>query len=355
MYDTSLEKKFFHALRIETELASEDPFLQEATIGSIFIGGGTPSLVNCDLLADWLSVLRRHYDVAEGVEFTVECNPESVTLDLLQIFKELGVNRPVFGIQSFDTKTLQLLGRRHVPDHSRRAIYLANVLGFRNFGVDLIFGLPNQNSRLLSSDLDQVIDLEPPHISFYQLTVEENTKLSKQVASGTIKLPDQELTIGFYRGGCEKMAIEGYFRYEVSSFAKPGFECRHNLRYWDGGDFLGLGPSAHSFIDEQRFANRVDVQQYIESLTSGILPRTVDESGVEERMTEAIMLGLRTSRGISRSAFTERFGTSLEKRIDRKQYALLVESGHLIPDRGSLKLSEEGIYLADEITRRLLK
>ncbi|MEA2030878.1 MAG: radical SAM family heme chaperone HemW [candidate division Zixibacteria bacterium] len=354
-YDRSLEKKFFRALKIETELASENSSLQKAIIGSIFIGGGTPSLVNLDLLADWLSVVHRHFDVADGVEFTVENNPESVTLEMLKGFKDLGVNRPVFGIQSFNTKSLRLLGRKHNPDDSRRAIYYTNALGFGNFGVDFIFGLPGQNSTKFSFDLDQVIDLCPPHISFYQLTVEKNTKLAREVDAGRIKLPNQELSLGFYKGGCEKMADEGYLRYEVSSFAKPGFECRHNLRYWEGDNFLGLGPSAHSFVDGQRFANMVDVEQYIEALTSGILPRAVDESGVEERMIEAIMLGLRTSRGISCSEFAERFGTSLENMLDREQYAILVESGHLLPDGGILKLSDEGIYLADEITRRLLK
>ncbi|MBU8933920.1 MAG: radical SAM family heme chaperone HemW [candidate division Zixibacteria bacterium] len=354
-YNRAREKEFFHALRIETELASEDPVLQNGSVGSIFIGGGTPSLANPDLLADWLSVVRRHFDVVEGVEFSIECNPESITLEVLQTFKDLSINRPVFGIQSFDAKALRLLGRRHNPDHSRRAVYLANVLGFQNFGVDLLFGLPGQNSQMLSSDLDQIIDLEPPHISFYQLTVEDDTKLARQVANRAIRLPDQELSLGLYRGGCEKMADEGYARYEVSSFAKPGFECLHNLRYWEGGDYLGLGPSAHSFVGDRRFANQVDVSEYVEALTSGLLPRTTDESGLEERMTEAIMLGLRTSRGISRSVFTKRFGTSLSSRLNPKKYARLVESGHLLPERGSLKLSEEGIYVIDEITRLLLK
>ncbi len=354
-YEQTLEKQFFHALRIETELAADDSAIQNAEIVSIFIGGGTPSLVNPDLFADWLSLLKRHFVVGDTIEFTIECNPESVTLTQMQVMRELCVNRPVFGIQSFNTDTLQLLDRKHNPFHSQRAIYYANALGFRNFGVDLIFGLPGQTSKMLAKDLDQLLDLNPPHISFYQLTVEEGTPLARRVANGEIALPDQELLLAMYRGGVEQMSDFGYHRYEVSSFAQPGFECKHNLRYWEGGDFLGLGPSAHSFIQDQRFANCADVHTYISSLQSGKLPRVIDKSGNEERMTEAIMLGLRMSQGISRSAFAKRFGVPIEEKLDREQFNILVESGHLIPDKGNLRLSDEGIYLADEITRRLIK
>lgn len=354
-YARNLEREFYHALRIETELASEDPFVQENEVSSIFIGGGTPNLTNLDLFADWLALLKRNMQVPTEIEFSIECNPDEVTLEGLQILKELGVNRPVFGVQSFHTKLLKLLDRRHDPHHSQRAIYYANALDFKNYGVDFIFGLPGQTSKMLSADLDQLLDFEPPHISFYQLTVEEGTPLAGRVKSGRIKMPDQELTLALYRGGVEKMADLGYQRYEVSSFAQPGFECRHNLGYWEGADFLGLGPSAHSFVNGVRFANWPNLGDYLTSLKSGIPPRAVEESGAEERMTEAIMMGLRTSRGISRSAFANRFGQPLETRLDREQYAMLVESGHLIPDRGMLRLSEEGILLADEITRRLIK
>lgn len=354
-YDAHLEREFYHALRIETELAAEHPLVQQNKVTTIFIGGGTPNLTNLELFADWLGHLRRYVDIADSIEFSIECNPDAVTLESLETLRHLGVNRPVFGVQSFNTRLLKLLDRRHNPHDSQRAIYYANVLGFKNWGVDFIFGLPGQTAKMLSVDLDQLLDFAPPHISFYQLTVEEGTPLWRRVQRGKVRMPDQELTLALYRGGVERMAELGYKRYEVSSFAKPGFECKHNLSYWDGTSFLGLGPSAHSFLDNTRFANWPNVVDYIKSLKAGILPRTIDESGAEERMTEAIMLGLRTARGISRSAFADRFGEPLEARLDQQQYALLVESGHLIPERGVLRLSDEGIHLADEITRRLLK
>lgn len=354
-HSAELEREFYHALRIETELASEHPSVQRNEISTIFVGGGTPNLTNLDLFADWLAHLKRHVDVADDIEFTIECNPEGVTRESLEALKSLGVNRPVFGVQSFNSKLLRVLDRRHDPHDSYRAIYYANVLGFKSWGVDFIFGLPGQTSKTLSADLDQLLDFEPPHISYYELTVEEGTPLWDRVESGKVRMPDQELLLALYRGGVEKLTELGYQRYEVSSFAQPGFECKHNLGYWEGVEYLGLGPSAHSYLDNTRFANWPHVGDYIRSLKAGILPRTIDESGMQERMTEAIMLGLRTSRGISRSAFAERFGEPIESKFNPEQYALLVESGYLLPERGMLRLSDEGIHLADEITRRLLK
>ncbi len=349
------EREFFSALYVETELAVADKNLTDSVISSIFIGGGTPSLANAEYLAEWLSIVKRNFEVPDDIEFSVECNPESATLDRLQFFKELGVNRPLFGIQSFQTDLLKLLDRSHNPNDSQKAIYLANALGFRNFGVDLLYGLPGQTAKMLSRDLDQFIELEPPHISFYQLTVEENTHLAKQVESGEIRMPDQELSGALYQGGVEKMAEHGYERYEVCSFAQSGFECQHNQVYWKGGEYLGLGPSAHSYLGNNRFANIPNMQQYADSLRHGELPRIFDDSDDDARMTEAIMLGLRMADGVDRAYFKKRFGIEIADRLNRSEYNLLVESGHLIPDKGRLRLSDAGLSLADEITRRLIK
>ncbi|MDH3891700.1 MAG: radical SAM family heme chaperone HemW [candidate division Zixibacteria bacterium] len=353
LHDTKLQKQFFDALRTETDLIAGQ--CGKRRVRSIFIGGGTPSLMPVELLEDWLAQVRDLFIVEDDFEFSVESNPESVSLELLQSWQSLGVNRPLFGVQSFDPQLLKLLDRRHSPKDSHRAVYHANALGFASFGLDLIFGLPGQNSDKLSADLEQFVDLAPPHISFYQLTIEDGTVLADRVADGSIKLPDEELNLAMYRAGVQKMEEAGYRRYEVSSFAKPGFECRHNLGYWEGDEYLGLGPSAHSFIDGQRLFNYDNLHRYIETLDKGHLPQVVDESGLDERMTEAIMLGLRTTQGISRKRFVKRFGVSLRDRLDQSHYRRLVESGHLLPDRGKLRLSDEGFYLVDEITRCLIK
>ncbi|MEE8576705.1 MAG: radical SAM family heme chaperone HemW [candidate division Zixibacteria bacterium] len=354
IYDADIEKSFYNSLMTETALVAESWPSSDVVISSLFIGGGTGSLTSLDLLADWLDLVRDKFHLPDGVEFSIECNPENVTAEKLERLKELGVNRPLFGIQSFRPDLLKLLDRQHDPTDSQRAIYLANAVGFENFGIDLIFGLPGQTSRMLSGDLDQAIELNPPHISFYQLTVEEGTALAAKVESGKLQPADEALMLAMYKGGSARMEDGGYSRYEVCSFAREGFECRHNIAYWSGGDYLGLGPSAHSFVNSVRFANVSNLHEYNSSLKSEKLPRTIDESGIEQRMIEAVMLGLRMTEGVDRKRFAERFDCQVETRFDRAQYDLLVQSGHLIPDRGKIRLSDDGLILADEITRRLL-
>ncbi len=349
------ELEFWKALSFETELVAETLESHER-LDSIFVGGGTPSLANLASFRAWIEQLHSHIRFSDTLEFSIETNPESVDRDLLTAFRDLGINRPLFGIQSFQTDLLELLDRRHNPYHSQRAIYLANALDFRNYGVDIIFGLPGQSHKQLEADLNQVVDLAPPHISYYQLTVETGTPLAQRVVSGDVRMLPGEDVHSMYRAGCEKFRELGYQRYEVSSFARPGFQCRHNLGYWEGGDYIGLGPSAHSFLDGRRFANEASLAVYVKTLTEQRRqPLVHDLSDDSDRMTEAVMLGLRTSRGISRSEFAGRFGSPLEDVIDDAQFRLLVSSGHVIADPGSVRLSDEGLDLADEITRRLLK
>jgi len=349
------EKRFYEALRIETQLVAQQYRKINAEISTIYVRGGTPSLTSLDLFADWLGQLRSLFHVPDGIEFSLELDPECVDLELLAKLMELGVNRPVFGIRSFDRNLLQLLGCKHQPDDSHRTVYLANALGCDSFGIDFLFGLPGQGGKMLSADLDHLLDLDPPHISFRQFTVDNGTALQKRVDSGAISMPDDVLTMALYRGGAARLVEAGYVRYEISSFAKEGCECRHSLSHWGGNDHLALGPSGHSFILGQYLANTRSVIEYIESLMRRKRPLVVDEPAREQRMTEAIYDGLRTARGIDRRRFAERFGQPLEDRLDRNQYDMFIRSGHLIPDRGNLRLSDEGILLADEITRRLVK
>lgn len=354
LYNEQLEKKYFDALMIETELAARALPDPSRIVSTIFIGGGTPSMGSRGLLLRWLEQLRDLFEIPPGTEFSIECNPESIDIDKLQFLKDAGVNRPTFGVQSFNKEALALLERRHSPHHVQRAIYNVNALGITNYGVDLIFGLPGQNTSKLAADIEQLLELGAPHISYYQLTVEPSTKLAAKIKKGKLRLPDDDLMHALYRIGVERMAEAGYARYEVSSFAKPGHECRHNMSYWNGSDYLGLGPSAHSFINGERFANVPNLTEYINQLSERKLPRVVDVSGINDRANEAIMLGLRTTDGIDLDKFTRRFGLAIEDRIDQKQYEILLESGHLVREQRSLRLSDEGMYLADEIMGRLV-
>ncbi len=348
------ESAFFEALIHETEIVADEIARPDRKISTIYIGGGTPSTVDLDNLEVWLGRLKELFEVEAQGEFSYEVNPESVDLQYLERLQTLGVNRVVIGAQAFDAKALKLLGRKHEPHHVHRAIYSANALGMRNVAVDFLFGLPGQKKEQLAADIEQLIDLGPKHISLYQLTIESGTPFAEMYTSGKMKRIDPDLVAALYRGSCQQLADAGYRRYEVSSFALDGYECRHNLRYWQGRDYIGLGPSAHSIIGDHHTAVVADVNEYIASLGRGIRPLDESVADQDARIVEAIALGLRTAAGIDRAHFASRFGVPIEQRLNRSQYDLLVSSGHLVPDRGKLRLSEEGIDMADEITSRLL-
>jgi oxygen-independent coproporphyrinogen III oxidase len=413
-YEASLEERFYAALRIETELAAESLRDHDTHIATLYTGGGTPSLTSIEPFRIWLEQVRKLFGSNGSIEFSFEINPESCSRELLQALQELGVTRPVFGIQSFDQKLLKLLSRKHELRQVHEAVYLANALGFDSYGCDLLYAMPGQTGKMLSSDLDQLTDLDPPHISFYQLTVEEGTELDRMVQRGTIKLPDQDFAQALYSAGYEHFKDHGYERYEVCSFAKPdsvirgqqtfssapcdtvhhplggigrdresdtvpnplggigrephprggspdealtipAHACRHNMNYWTGGEYLGLGPAAHSFLDGRRFSNVANLYEYMEALEKGRRPMIDDHSGEKERIFEAIMLGLRTAQGIDRISFERRFHRPLIDAIDSRQHEMLLNSGHLVDAGDFLRLSDEALILADEITQRLTK
>ncbi len=353
LYNKSDEKDFFEALTTETQLVAEE--FPNTKIETIFIGGGTPSLAKIDLLEYWLKTVRESFDVADDIEFSIECNPDSVSQEYLAALKDLGVTRPNFGIQTFDPDLLKQIGRGHTPHQIQEAIYFANVLWFKSYGVDLLFGLPRQTSAMLKKDLSQLVDLAPPHISFYQLTLEEGTQLYADVNSGKVVMPDDSLVSAMFRIGCDKFLSAGYEHYEIASFAREGQECRHSLNYWQGEESIGLGPSAHSYLNGRRFANEESISEYIESLKQNKIPRILNEPALLDRADETIISSLRLRDGLKRKKFEQLFGLPLDERIDNKEYEKLMEAGLLLDDKGSLRLSDEGFYLADEIALRLLK
>jgi len=349
------ESQYFDALDTEIRLAGESVSPHERLIDTIYIGGGTPSLASTLHLKKLLRQIRERFQIADNLEFSFEINPESMDADRLLFLRELGVNRPIFGLQSFDRKILKLLNRKHDLDHSAQAIYLARAIGFDNFGIDMIFGLPRQTTKRLSADLAQLLEFNPPHISYYQLTVEKGTGLEKKIENGEINVPDSDFSAAMYQAITTELEKNGYNRYEISSFARPGFECRHNMKYWEGGEFLGLGPSAHSFIKGQRFANIPDFKIYIDRLNHFERPLVFDVSDKKSRIYESIMLGLRTSKGINRDIFQSQFGIPVEQAVDIDSFRAVVDRGLVDPEGDFIKLTPAGFPLADEIIRRLVR
>lgn len=324
-------------------------------ISSIYIGGGTPSLADPELLTRWISLLGSFTRYLPDYEFTIEANPESLTNEFARATFEGGVNRLIIGVQSFNSGSLRQLNRRQSTKDIYRAFYLARAAGYDNIGADLIFGLPGQRMSHLRTDIERLMALEPKHISFYQLTVEQGTPLARSVTSGTIDLPDDDRCAAMYQFGSHILIDRGYRRYEVSNFAREGYFSRHNFAYWTFAPFIALGPAAHGFVNGRRYANVADINQYVELIEKGLLPWTfVEEISPQQRLIEAIMLSLRTVDGIDKEKFLLRFDDAAEGIFQGETLKRYVESGHLIDAAGFVRLTDSGFLVADKIISDLV-
>lgn len=354
-YDTDLETEYFKALKTELTIVKNSFKPEERLLNTIYIGGGTPSLANLKKLESFLSALSNSFRFARDLEFSFEINPESIDKDKLGSLKNFGVNRPIFGIQGFNMKILNTLKRKHKLKDSYRAIYLARALGFENFGIEMIYGLPRQTGRNLSDDLNQLMELSPPHISYRRLIVEKNTPFYKKVKNKKLRMPNGNLTAAMYHAINVELIKHNYFRYEISSWSMPGFECRHNFSYWEGGEYLGLGPSAHSYTDNHRMANSADLKSYFGKLKNNQRPLTFDKTDKESRIIETIMLGFRTINGISRASFRKQFGMKIDEALNGDAYQILLKGGFIKSTKTAIKLTDNGFPVADEIIKRLVK
>ena len=316
-------------------------------IDTIFFGGGTPTVVPTELLAEALGAARADFDVAEGAEITIEANPETVDYDGLCVLRQAGFNRISFGVQSFDDPLLRQIGRIHSAETAERAAIYARQAGFENINLDLMFGLPGQNMADWAATLDRAIALAPEHLSCYSLIVEESTPLGKEE---NLVLPDDETDRGMYAMAKERLAQAGYEQYEISNFAKPGFASRHNCMYWTGGDYIGVGLGAHSLLDDQRICNTDSLVRYL----SGDYGREVLETlDVMDRRAEFMILGLRMTKGVSESEFQARFRRSFDQVFGEEIDALMRE-GLLEREGDWLRLTARGVDLSNRVFVRFL-
>ena len=268
-------------------------------VDSIYFGGGTPSFYGADRIVDILNVLKLNGNVRLDAEVTVECNPDSTSYNALKLMRSEGVNRISLGVQASDNNILKLIGRRHNFQQAVKALSDARKAGFDNVSMDLIYGLPSQTKTDWANTLSQVMELHPEHISCYGLKLEEGTPMYRDYY-GSPLLPDDDEQADMYSYAAEHLDRFGYKQYEISNFAAPGFESRHNLKYWNLDDYMGFGPGAHSSVGNQRYSYVKDLKKYIDGVEHDM--SIVDEyQKIDplERAVEYIMLGMRTSRGIS--------------------------------------------------------
>lgn len=319
-------------------------------VDTVYLGGGTPSILEPEDLETLFAALRRAFPLRPGTLFYLEANPEDVTAENLEAWRELGVTNLSLGVQSFDAAELESLGRRHGPREGREAVERALEAGFETVSLDLIFGLPGQSRAIFQRNLETAVAFGPEHLSLYQLTFHEGTAFGRWLERGELaEMPESEQAELFLLAH-EVLGAAGYTAYEVSNWARaPGFRSRHNQKYWHHVPYLGLGPAAHSFDGRRRSWNVRTLKDYRTRIEAGESPVAESEVlGAEELALEAVMLGLRTADGLDLAALRERFGVDLAA-LDAAHFERLEAEGLCRWDREAetLRPTPRGLAVAD--------
>lgn len=295
------------------ELYGQSASFQDYCVTSIFLGGGTPSILPAKLVEELFAVLYECFDVAEDAEITIEANPGTLTMEKLETYLQSGINRLSIGLQSSDDEELRTLGRIHCYDDFLKSYQRARQAGFTNISVDLMSALPGQTVQSWKSTLRKIMMLKPEHISAYSLIIEEGTLFYDRYHEDESAFPDEDADREMYHLTKELLAAQGYERYEISNYAKPGYECRHNTGYWTGVDYLGLGLGASSYTHGFRYHNTTDMKEYLslDLRESGAAACDIQEMSMDEKMEEFMFLGLRMMEGVSGSEFLKRFDQNM--------------------------------------------
>ena len=354
--DLALVPLYLKALRREMALLAEEISFK-GEIDTVYFGGGTPSLLEADDVKGVLGLAKDHFSLARDLEVTLETNPGTVDKAKLAAFQEAGVNRLNVGVQSLDDATLKFLGRLHGACEARGVLKDVRALGFENLGGDLIYGIPGQTQEAVLKDLKALLALDMDHLSCYMLTVEEGTPLSTLHARGDFSMPSEDLSGDLFIAVSDALTAQGYDHYEVSNFARGfRFRSRHNVKYWKGATTIALGPSAHSFLREKskRWWNFSSTKAYAKALEEGRRPVSGCEVlGAEDRLTEAIYLGLRRSEGIDLAALSSLFSRNLSVLFKEVTQGLCREK--LAVCAGPrLRLTRRGFSVADGVVMRLM-
>jgi oxygen-independent coproporphyrinogen III oxidase len=352
-----LREPYTRALLTEVALAGEfarHADGQKRRSRTIFFGGGTPSLLSVPQVQRILATCRAHFAVDEGAEVTLEANPGTLGEAQLAGLRAAGVNRLSMGAQSFDAALLQSLGRIHSPEQITQAVQYARAVGFTSINLDFMFGLPGQTMRHWQETLAQALELRPEHLSLYSLIIEEGTPFYNWTEEGRITPADEDLCADMYECAQERLAAAGYEQYEISNWALPGYQCRHNLTYWQNLPYLGLGAGAASCFGGRRFTNTREPSKYIRQLKAGQRPEAESET-VEraQEMSETAFLALRTVQGLHLPTFEQRFTIPFAQFVGARLHR--VEDAGLLERGGEwLRLSKRGLLLGNEVFLRLL-
>ena len=334
-----LQKDYIQALKKEIQNWKNDAY----KIKTIYIGGGTPSYIDSNYISEIINL------VGNAPSITIELNPGTVTKEKLLVYKNAGINRLSIGLQSTNDNLLKQIGRIHNYKQFLETYNLARNIGFDNINVDLMIGLPNQSIKDIKQSLEDICRLNPEHISVYSLIVEESTPIQKLIDNGELELPDEETERQMYWYVKDYLELNGYKHYEISNFAKPGFESEHNLDCWNQKEYIGFGAGAYSYLNKKRFGNISNLEKYIQNCNSNNFEKNVileEAQDKNQQMNEYMILGLRKIDGISIQKFEEKFNEN-PILLFRKELQKLYEDKLLTIDGDIIKLSNKGLDLAN--------
>jgi len=341
---TELIDRYIDALKNEIKSTNE-----KYIIKTIYIGGGTPSFINSTYIEEILSIIKQNWNVKKSAEITIEVNPGTVNREKLKTYYKSGINRISIGMQSSNDKELKLIGRIHTYEKFLGTYKLAQEVGFSNINVDVIIGLPEQTIEDVNDTIDKIIKLDPKHISVYSLMLEEGTKLYNDVEAGLCTCPNDDIERDMYWSAKKKLEKVGYIHYEISNFAKDGYESKHNLDCWNQKEYLGFGLAAHSYINNMRYSNTANLKEYCRGGFPYPPEKTIHEIQTKEsKMKEYMLLGLRKIDGMKISEFKNKFIDN-PVYLYRDELNKLVEQGLVKIDIDDIELTNKGIDLANQV------
>lgn len=342
-----MARRYVAALR--TEIGRADATDGMRQVDSIYFGGGTPTTLTVEQLGGMIELCRAKFDVSPDTEITSEANPGTISQEFLESLRAAGINRLSFGVQSFDDGELQMIGRSHCAEAARQAVRLARAAGFENVSIDLIAGLPEQKMETWRRNLQEAFALEPDHLSVYLLELYKDAPLLHRINRGELRAIDDELTVEMYFALIDEAEARGFEHYEISNWAKPGFESRHNLKYWTGAPYWAFGVSAAGYDGARRWSNTRNIHQYLTKIEAGESPVAETETlDADDLQSENLFLRLRLKEGVNLLDHEQRFGVRVTERY-AKELARLNEAGLIELNNDTLKISRAGTVLANEV------
>lgn len=352
-YNPDLARRYIEAIKREMTLRARNYGLENSPLKTIYLGGGTPSILSHQVIKEIIDISTNIFKLKEGIEVTIEANPDTLDRTKLEDLMRIGINRISIGVQSLSDKYLKATGRSHDADTARRSIMTCKSVGFKNISVDLIYAIPGQRLDEWLETLEETISFSPEHISVYGLSIDKGTAFYHSLKGGKIKITREEDQIDMYLTAIEMLKKAGYIHYEISNFSRPGYSCRHNMLYWDRDEYLGIGAGAHSYIGNRRFSNTGSIEDYISETDSGNMHSEAEQLTMKDHLIDTIIFGIRKIEGIDLDNLGRRYNIDLPFLFE-STIGKLSSAGMITLSSNRMKLTQKGILLADQVAVEFL-